>query len=189
MPYEDGDRYVDGPGFARWLGEVKPIALARVIRFEEGDATSDMLSKWRTGTYPRAKVDEDTLDALLVALDLHPTMIPDALWDVPQGHLNPVLPDKCLHGHEYTPENTGRTSRGHRRCLTCDRETRRRQNSDRHARGETARAKSRVRQERALELRDEGWSWEDIAAEVGYSGAAAAYTAARAAKKRALVAA
>lgn len=25
----------------------------------------------------------------------------------------------CIHGHEYTPENTGRGSRGRRRCRAC----------------------------------------------------------------------
>jgi hypothetical protein len=27
----------------------------------------------------------------------------------------------CKHGHEFTPENTGTTKRGNRRCRTCDR--------------------------------------------------------------------
>lgn len=27
----------------------------------------------------------------------------------------------CKHGHEFTPENTGRTALGGRRCLTCHR--------------------------------------------------------------------
>lgn len=29
---------------------------------------------------------------------------------------------ECDHGHEFTPENTGRDARGNRRCRTCDRE-------------------------------------------------------------------
>jgi hypothetical protein len=28
----------------------------------------------------------------------------------------------CVNGHEFTPENTGRTSRGHRRCKQCSNE-------------------------------------------------------------------
>jgi hypothetical protein len=52
------------------------------------------------------------------------------------SHLEPVTPEenmrrqihkgtkktRCIRGHEFTPENTYVTKRGHRRCQTCHRE-------------------------------------------------------------------
>ncbi|WP_043654614.1 hypothetical protein [Nocardia thailandica] len=40
----------------------------------------------------------------------------------------------CLNGHRYTPANTRRDSRGHRRCKTCDRASDRRNLADRRGR-------------------------------------------------------
>ena len=32
-----------------------------------------------------------------------------------------MLQTHCIHGHEFTPENTRNTKRGHRQCKTCQR--------------------------------------------------------------------
>lgn len=39
----------------------------------------------------------------------------------------------CVHGHEFTPENTGRDRRGMRHCITCRREADRRRRVRRRA--------------------------------------------------------
>lgn len=39
----------------------------------------------------------------------------------------------CQHGHEFTPENTSRNSRGHRRCRACDAARARRIRAERKA--------------------------------------------------------
>ncbi|WP_082971209.1 HNH endonuclease signature motif containing protein [Mycobacterium sp. 852002-51971_SCH5477799-a] len=51
-------------------------------------------------------------------------------WDTQANNLRDVVSHgrhhssnrtHCVHGHEFTPENTRLTAKGHRRCIRCDR--------------------------------------------------------------------
>lgn len=49
------------------------------------------------------------------------------LKSIPRGPGRSLEAFVCRNGHERTPENTGRNSRGHRYCLICHRDSMRRQ--------------------------------------------------------------
>lgn len=134
-------------------GEVQPYFGSAEARFWKRIQKTDSCWIWTAARnkkgYGRMFVNNTSIHAHRYAYQLLVGQIPDGLVidhlcrnricvnpdhleavtneeNVSRGllHYYQLLKTHCVHGHEYTPENTGRCSRGNRYCKTCERKNR-----------------------------------------------------------------
>jgi hypothetical protein len=95
MSYEGlGKQWINGPGFIKWLEEMRPVEMAKNDRNGGGDggrsawaSESDIRAMYRAEK-EAGTVSLEVADRLCVKLDLHiDSEMPDELWmdKVPQG--------------------------------------------------------------------------------------------------------